>query len=122
MSLAARIIEYLGGLTLAGGDHDGATLRGVWAGSGVSLGARFREPLGDSALTVGRGAGKSALVSGIAAAVVDPSGPLHGNRREVVCVASSFDQSRVIFEDVLAFLSVRFDLEDRSTMAEARFR
>ena len=58
--------------------------------------------------------GKSALVAGIAAAMVDPSGPLHGRRREVVCVAASFDQSRIIYEDVLAFLSDRYDLGDRS--------
>ena len=56
---------------------------------------------------------KSALVAGLAAAVVDPDGPLHGPRRECVCVASSFDQSRIVFEDVLAFLRAKHDLSDR---------
>ena len=55
---------------------------------------------GDAALTVGRGNGKSALVGAAACAVLDPEGPLHGARREVVCCASSFSQGRVIFEDV----------------------
>ena len=68
---------------------------------------------GPAALSVGRGNGKSALVAGIACAVLDPAGPLHGNRRECVVVASSFEQSRVIYEDVLAFLRARYDLSDR---------
>ena len=112
MATGRRLIDYLGGLTLAGGDHDGAPftvlpwearfVRGAFAVSGPA------------ALSVGRGNGKSAFVAGIAAAVVDPDGPLHGPRRECVCVASSFDQSRIIFEDVLAFLQGRgFDLDDR---------
>ena len=111
MSLPAELIAYLGGLVLAGGDRDGEAftvlpwerrfIRGAFGQSG------------HAALTVGRGNGKSALVAGIAAAVVDPAGPLHGNRREAVCVASSFDQSRVIFEDVLSFLRGRYDLSDR---------
>ena len=112
MSLASEIIEYMGGLVLRGGDHDGEPFV-VLPWERRFIRGAFRGP-GDSALTVGRGSGKSCVVAGIASAVVDPSGPLHGNRREVVCVASSFDQSRVIFEDVLAFLGERFDLEDRS--------
>ena len=31
-----------------------------------------------------------------------------------MCVASSFQQSRIIFEDVLSFLRVEHDLADRS--------
>ena len=112
MSRAADIIAYLGGLTLAGGDHDGKLFM-VLPWERRFIRGAFRGP-GDSALTVGRGNGKSALVAGIAAAVVDPAGPLHGRRREVVCVAASFDQSRIIFEDVLAFLGGRYDLGDRS--------
>ena len=108
---AAAVLGYLGGLTLAGGDHDGERfvvlpweqkfVRGAFAVSGPA------------ALSVARGNGKSALVAGIATAVVDPDGPLHGPRREAVAVASSFAQSRVIFEDVLCFLRARHDLSDR---------
>ena len=99
-------------LQLAGGDRDGERLvvlpwerrfiRGTFSRSG------------NAAVSVARGNGKSAIVAGVATAVVDPTGPLHGRRREVVCVAASFEQSRVIFEDAIAFLRGRgFDLEDR---------
>ena len=105
------LIDYLGSLTLAGGDHDGEPFEVLpWERRFVR--GAFRQP-GDAALSVARGNGKSALVAGIASAVVDPEGPLHGRRREVVCCAASFEQSRVIFEDVLAFLGARFDLGDR---------
>ena len=106
-----RLVGYLGGLVLSGGDHDGARfvvlpwerrfVRGAFAVAGPA------------ALSVARGNGKSALVAGIATAVVDPDGPLHGPRREAVVVASSFDQSRIIFEDVMAFLRAKHDLTDR---------
>ena len=70
---------------------------------------------GDGAVSLGRGGGKSAIVAGIAAAVVDPAGPLNGPRREVVCCAASFSQARIIYEDVLAFLGDKYDLADRKT-------
>ena len=112
MTFAVDIVGYLGRLSLAGGDHDGEAFTVLpWERRFVR--GAFRGP-GDSALTVGRGNGKSALVAGIAAAMVDPAGPLHGRRREVVCVAASFEQSRIIYEDVLAFLGDRYDLGDRA--------
>ena len=108
----AELVAYLGGLTLAGGDHDGAPFE-VLAWERRFVRGAFGGP-GHAALSVGRGNGKSALVAGIAAAVVDPGGPLHGNRREAVCVAAAFEQSRIIFEDVLSFLRERHDLGDRA--------
>ena len=106
-----RLVDYLAGLTLSGGDHDGERFtvlpwearfcRGAFAVSGPA------------ALSEARGNGKSALVAGIATAVVDPEGPLHGPRREAVVVASSFDQSRIIFEDVIGFLRAKHGLSDR---------
>ena len=105
-------MDYLGGLVLAGGDRDGERFEVLPWERRFMFGA-FRQP-GDAALSVGRGNGKSALVAGIASAVVDPVGPLHGRRREVVCCAASFEQSRVIFEDVLAFMAERYDLGDRA--------
>ena len=112
MTLSADLIRYLGGLTLAGGDHDGAQMvvlpwerRFVRGAFGVK---------GDAALSVGRGNGKSALVAGIACAVADPAGPLHGRRREAVCVASSFGQGRIIFEDCLGLLRETTGLSRRS--------
>ena len=102
MALADRLIAYLSGLTLTGGDCDGQPFdvlpwerRFIRGAFGVA---------GDAALSVGRGNGKSCLVAGIGCAVVDPDGPLHGRRREVDCIASSFQQGRVIFEDAREFL------------------
>ena len=43
-------------------------------------------------------------MAGIGSAVVSPDGPLHGRRREVIAVASSFSQARIVFEDALAFV------------------
>ena len=102
----AALVRYLGSLQLAGGDHDGEAFEVLPWERRFVLGAFGTD--GDAALSVARGNGKSALVAALAVAVVDPGGPLHGNRREVVCVASSFQQSRIIFEDVLAMLRARF--------------
>ena len=113
MTAPAELIRYLEGLTLAGGDHDGEPFT-VLPWERKFIRGAFGQP-GHAALSVARGNGKSAVVAGVASAVVDPEGPLHGNRREAVCVAASFDQSRVIFEDVLAFLRQRHDLGSRST-------
>ncbi len=107
------LVDYLGGLTLSGGDHDGEALDVLSWERRFCRGA-FRQD-GDAALSVARGNGKSALVAGIASAVVDPSGPLHGRRAEVVVVAASFEQARVIFEDVREFMAHRYDLDDRKT-------
>ena len=108
----ADLISWLGGLTLSGGDLDGEPMT-VWPWERRFVRGVFSRA-GDGALTIGRGNGKSGLVAGIASGVVDPSGPLHGPRAEVVVVASSFQQSRIIFEDVLGFLGSRHQLEDRS--------
>ena len=106
------LIDYMGGLKLAGGDHDGQPFAVLPWEKRFIMGA-FKGP-GDSALSVARGNGKSALVAAIATAVVDPAGPLTGNRREVLCVASSFSQARIVFEDVLYFLrGAGCDLGDR---------
>lgn len=111
MTLPAKIIEYLQGLTLTGGDHDGELFEVLQWERRFIRGA-FGTP-GNSALSIARGNGKSALVAGIATAVVDPKGPLHGRRREVVCAASSFAQGKIIFEDVQEFLRERYDIGKR---------
>ena len=112
MSPSRRLTEYVGGLVLAGGDHDGEPFA-VLPWERRFLAGAFRGS-GDAGLTVARGNGKSALVAAVGCAVVDPAGPLTGRRREVVVVAASFQQGRVIFEDVLAFLGARYDLADRA--------
>ena len=55
-----------------------------------------------AALTVARGNGKTTLSAAIAVAALD--GPLVQNRAEIVLVASSFGQAKILFEHCLAFL------------------
>ena len=96
MSLAG----YIEGLTITQGAGTGEPFRLLPWQRRFLRGAFGVE--GDSALSISRGNGKSTLVAAIACAVVD--GPLRAPRSEVVCVASSFAQGRVIFEHVRAFL------------------
>ena len=112
--LGAAVIEYLGSLTLAGGDHDGKKFVVLpWQRDFIE-GAFGCD--GDVGISLGRANGKSCIVAGIATAVVDPNGPLHGRRREVVICGPRFIQSRILFEDVIEFLrGFGYDLEDRST-------
>ena len=65
----------------------------------------WQKTRGDSALSLARGQGKTALAAAICCAVVDPAGPLHGRNFEVVAAASSFSQARIIYEDVLSLLA-----------------
>ena len=111
-TLGRTLSDWLGTLTLSGGDLDGQPFT-VWPWERRFLNGTFGQP-GNAALSIGRGNGKSALVAGIATAVVIPNAPLHGKKREVICVASSFQQARVIFEDVLAYCrGLGHDLSDR---------
>ena len=105
------LIDYIGSLTMTGGDHDGEPFT-VLPWERRFIRGAFAQP-GDAALTVARGDGKSALVAGLASAVVDPAGPLHGRRRHVDTFASSFDQGLTVFDDILAFLGERYDLDNR---------
>ena len=106
MSLA----DYIATLTISQGAGTGEPFR-VQPWQRRFLRGAFGVP-GDSALSISRGNGKSTLVAAVAAAVVD--GPLRQSRAEVVCVASSFAQGKIIFEHVLAFLRERgCDLSNR---------
>ena len=100
-TLGRTLIAWLERLTLSGGDLDGQPFT-VWPWESSFILGTFAQP-GNAALSIARGNGKSAFVAALAAAVVCPGAPLHGTKREVICVASSFLQSRVIFEDVLSY-------------------
>ena len=109
MILHKRIIAYLGTLVVTIGDCAGEQftalpwekrlVKGVW-GPGCK---------GDAAFSAGRGQGKSGLVAGIAAACLDPDGPLHIRRGECVITAASFSQGKAaIFEEVLEFMRQKY--------------
>ena len=106
------LADYIGALTVTQGAGAGERFRVLPWQRRFLRGAFGVE--GDAALSIGRGNGKSTLVASTACAVVD--GPLRQSRAEVVCVASSFAQGRIIFEHVRAFLEAAGrDLGDRRT-------
>ena len=109
MTLANLIIRYMETLTVTLGDCAGEKftvlpwekkfIRGAWDPANT----------GDSAFSAGRGQGKSGMVAGIATAALDPEGPLHLRRGEIVCTAASFAQGKsAIFEEVLAFIREKY--------------
>ena len=67
-------------------------------GSVASFVDAFAPGVQSAALSVARGNGKTALLSGIAAATLD--GPLAVPRGETVIVAASFEQARIAFDHV----------------------
>ena len=106
------LADYIGSLTITQGAGTGEPFRLLPWQRRFIRGAFAVE--GDSAIAISRGNGKSTLVSAIACAVVD--GPLRQPRAEVVCVASSFAQGRIVFEHCRAFLETSGrDLSDRKT-------
>lgn len=84
-------------------------------------------------MSIARGNGKTTLLAAVAAAALD--GPLAVPRGEVLIVASSFEQARIAFEDVAAFMGGKLRdkqrwklwdtaqqvrIEDRETGAQVR--
>ena len=62
----------------------------------------FRPSVTESALTIGRGGGKSTLCGAVGAAAV--AGPLVRPREDCIVVAASFAGARVIYEAAVAFI------------------
>ena len=124
--------SYLSGLTVSQGRRAGEPFAVLPWQSRFVRGA-FAPGIQSAALSVARGNGKSTLLSGIAAATLD--GPLAVPRGETVIVASSFEQARIAFEHVLAFMGDKLGdkhrwkvwdtaqqarIEDRKTGARVR--
>ena len=63
---------------------------------------------GNAALSVARGNGKTTLTAGIACATLD--GPLTRPRAQTIIVASSFNQARICFDHIAAFMWEKYDL------------
>ncbi len=95
------LCRYLEGLAVSQGRRAGEPFTVLpWQRQFVR--GAFAPGVQSAALSVGRGNGKTAVLSGIAAATLD--GPLAVPRGETVIVASSFEQARIAFEHVLAFM------------------
>ena len=61
----------------------------------------------DAALSMARGNGKSTFLAAVICAAL--AGPLRQPRGEVLLVASSFAQARIVFEHVIAFMAPYFE-------------
>ena len=101
LALQTRLLAWLGGLMVTQGQGAGERLQVLPWQRRLVLGA-FAEGVTTSALSVSRGNGKSTLCAAIAAATL--AGPLSTSRGETVIVASSFQQARVGWEHVRAFI------------------
>lgn len=97
---AKAVIDYIENLTLTQGRFAGQPFKlHPWEKRFLR---GFTATDGDCALSVARGNGKSTLIAGIGCAALD--GPLMEPHSQVVVAASSFDQGRIIFEHVKAFM------------------
>ena len=95
------LIAYISGLAVTQGRLTGHPFHVLpWQRRFVR--GAFAPGIQSAALSVARGNGKTALLSGIACATLD--GPLTVPRGETVIVASSFEQARIAFEHVVAFM------------------
>ena len=97
-----ELLDYLGGLEVSQGRLSGEPLT-VFPWQRRFIRGAFRKGVTSAALSVARANGKTCLTAGIAAATLD--GPLTVPRSETVLVASSFEQARIGFEHVLAFMA-----------------
>ena len=103
------LLAYLSGLTVTQGRLAGRPFKVLpWQRRFVR--EAFAPGTKSAALSVARGNGKTALVAGIACTTLD--GPLAMPRGETAIVAASFEQARIAFDHVLAFMGEKLD--DRS--------
>lgn len=122
----ADLLAFLGGLTCTQGEGVGDPLH-VFPWQRRFVRGAFRPGVSSAALSVARGAGKSTLLAGVAAAAV--AGPLARRRAEVVVVAPSYTQSRVIFEACREFIREldglprsRYRVQDSANLASIEDR
>ena len=131
-SACTNLIAYLSGLTVTQGRRAGQAFTVLpWQRRFVR--SAFTAGVQSAALSVARGNGKTSLLSAIACATLD--GPLAVPRGETVIVASSFEQARIGFEHIVAFMDTKLAdkgrwkvwdtaqqarIEDRKTGARVR--
>ena len=95
------LLAYLSGLAVSQGRLAGQPFT-VLPWQRKFIRSVFALDVQSATLSVARSNGKTALLSGIAAATLD--GPLAVPRGETVIVASSFELARIAFEHVVAFM------------------
>lgn len=117
--LTADVIAGLGRLKVTQGARAGEALAILpWQRRFIRGVVRSRT----AALSVSRGAGKTTLCAALAVAGL--VGPLRQARGEVIAVAASFPQARILFEHVAAFMApavaakpTRFRVQDSASRA-----
>ena len=96
-----QLRSYLEGLTVTQGRHAGRPLVVLpWQARFVR--GALRSGVSTAALSVARGNGKTTLLAGVACAALD--GPLAVPRGETILVAPAFEQARIAFDHVVAFM------------------
>ena len=117
MRIEKALTTYISSLKVTQGPLAGELFRVLPWQKGFIRGAFSTE--GEAALSIARGNGKSTLCGAVACAAIDPAGPLHQPRAEVVLVAASLSQARIVFEHCLHFLTGKgHDLTDRKVWAK----
>ena len=101
MANTAAIQAHIEGLTISQGEGIGEPFK-LLAWERRFIRGAFASDIDQACLSMARGGGKSSFVAAIAKCALD--GPLAVPRGECIVVASSFSQSRIIFEHVLAFI------------------
>lgn len=76
------------------------------------LNGTFKRGVTRSALSIARGPGKTSLAAAVGASAL--VGPLRQQRGEVILVASSMDQARILMSDIKAFLDPWIDRDPKS--------
>ena len=104
------LYDYIESLTVTQGAHAGQAFT-LLAWQRRFLRGAFADGVHTAALSVARGNGKTTLVGAIGAAAVN--GPLAQNNSEVLLVASSFQQAKIGFEYVRAFLTPAINANPR---------
>ena len=100
-AIKRSLFTYLEGLPVTQGAKAGETLRLLGWERRFLRGA-LAPDVTRAALSLARGNGKSTLVGALACAYLD--GPLATTRGDVVVVASSFGQARIVFDGILGHL------------------
>ena len=108
MQHTRTLLDWIGALTVTQGRLAGQPFV-VLPWQRRFLRGAFADGVSSAAVSMGRGNGKSAFTAAIVTAAV--AGPLARARADVVCVASSFTQARIIYEHTLAFLQPWIETE-----------
>ena len=105
-ALARRTADYIAGLTIGQGRHAGKPFT-ILPWERRFLAGALAPGVGEAALSLARGGGKSTFTAALASAALD--GPLAEPAAEVLIVASSHEQAGIVFRHVLRFLAPQID-------------